>query len=64
MFVRWSVLTVLLSALLLSLGCGSGEVAPRDDLPSDEIPANIEEEMSPEYRKQKIEEAMQKSRGG
>lgn len=64
MFVRWTAITVLLSCLLLSMGCGGGEVAPRDDVPSDPIPESIEEEMSPEFQKQKIEEALKKSRGG
>jgi hypothetical protein len=56
MFVRWSAIAVLLSSLLFTLGCGSGEVAPRDDLPSDEIPENIQQQMDPDFMMKKMQE--------
>jgi hypothetical protein len=56
MLTRWSAIAVLLSSLLLTLGCGPSEVAPRDDLPSDEIPPEIQEQMDPDFMMKKMQE--------
>jgi hypothetical protein len=56
MLTRWSAIAVLLSSLLLTLGCGPSEVAPRDDIPSDPIPEQIQEQMDPEFMKKKMQE--------